>query len=563
VSKLTTAWSALFLTVLCAAAPARGQDQVAAPRFDCSAEADPFKAYCDDIDIFLSDANANKTPAGKIDRGNLKVTSDLRAFLYVDSSPDRFASLVASKVAIENAVSSLPQQPDAGVLSGVNQNRPDQQLSPNSSASGSTSLVEKAGGPAILGFALESGALTRSVNGNTATLTGDADGLLRALTGRQVLCFDCGEALGTPILRDISLSASFLIDQQSTASAAVTGAANSSTPSSISSILIPKSVGKFSSFTSRYQIWNPYDPRSPKFLSAWNFAVQNAHDKIESASKAFQQDLQKLLVKSPLSIDDKLQTMLANYAKIFFDDADAGDLSKFRQDFLDLYNGTLDAWKRDDPEFNQKVAGLNVSLAQYRSLWKQILDQAKGQPLFTVEYSFNRPVSQPETHDFRLVYGYTPSTGVGLLSVNAAISIYGSSIPSGAKYGRLRDGQVSAEYDRPITLSGDSNRATVSLAGYWQYQPNPSVLNISSSNLAPGTNIELPQNAQVLLGTAGSLWVAQLKVTVNGKSGIKIPVAVKWSNKTDLLSGNKFGAQVGISYDFSSLSSLFGGSTAQ
>ena len=32
------------------------------------------------------------------------------------------------------------------------------------------------------------------------------------------------------------------------------------------------------------------------------------------------------------------------------------------------------------------------------------------------------------------------------------------------------------------------------------------------------------------------------------------------SNKTDLLQGNKLGGQIGISYNFSSLAGLFGGS---
>ena len=185
--------------------------------------------------------------------------------------------------------------------------------------------------------------------------------------------------------------------------------------------------------------------------------------------------------------------------------------------------------------------------------------EAKGQPLLTFEYAFNRPQNQPETHDFRLILGYTPKNAIGLLSVNAAASIYGSTIPAGAKYGRLHAGQVSVEYDRPLTLKSNPNQATFSVAAYWQYQPDPSVLNITADNLVPGTTIQLPQNAQVLLGTPGSLWVTQAKITVNGKSGIKIPIGVSWSNKTDLLASSKVGAQVGISYDFSSLSSLFGG----
>ena len=50
------------------------------------------------------------------------------------------------------------------------------------------------------------------------------------------------------------------------------------------------------------------------------------------------------------------------------------------------------------------------------------------------------------------------------------------------------------------------------------------------------------------------------KITIKGSGGINIPVAVSWSNKTDLLQGNKLGGQIGISYNFSSLAGLFGGS---
>jgi hypothetical protein len=64
------------------------------------------------------------------------------------------------------------------------------------------------------------------------------------------------------------------------------------------------------------------------------------------------------------------------------------------------------------------------------------------------------------------------------------------------------------------------------------------------------------------VGTAGSLWVTQAKLSIKASRGINIPIGVSWSNKTDLLQGSKVGAQVGISYNFSSLSGLFGGSGA-
>jgi len=46
-------------------------------------------------------------------------------------------------------------------------------------------------------------------------------------------------------------------------------------------------------------------------------------------------------------------------------------------------------------------------------------------------------------------------------------------------------------------------------------------------------------------------------VTIKGPAGVNIPFGVSWSNKTDLLRGTKIGAQVGISYNFSSIAGLF------
>lgn len=175
----------------------------------------------------------------------------------------------------------------------------------------------------------------------------------------------------------------------------------------------------------------------------------------------------------------------------------------------------------------------------------------------TLDYSYNRPLLQPQTHDLKLIFAYNFGTA-GMLTFNGAASFYAGTLPAGAKYGRLHDGQVSGQYDR--TLSGKSSplQTQLSLAGYWQYQPNPSVLNIPAGTVVPGTTIPLPNGTQEFVGTAGSLWVTQAKITIKSAGGINIPIAVSWSNKTDLLQSSRVGAQVGISYSFSSLGSLFG-----
>jgi hypothetical protein len=66
---------------------------------------------------------------------------------------------------------------------------------------------------------------------------------------------------------------------------------------------------------------------------------------------------------------------------------------------------------------------------------------------------------------------------------------------------------------------------------------------------------ELPCNAQVLPGTKGWIGVSR-KLVFNLGKGLSLPVALKWSNKTDLIKGNDVRGQLGLSYDLSALSKL-------
>ena len=177
-------------------------------------------------------------------------------------------------------------------------------------------------------------------------------------------------------------------------------------------------MGKLSGVTARYQFWNPYDPHSSKFLAAWQAAAAKAKDQLNKQAQDLQSKLQPLLVNRPLQSDAAFQETLQTFADRFYDDADAGDLPRLKQDFLALFNASVNSRMNNDAQFIQNVASVNLSLAQYKDLWNQLLAEAKGQPLLTFEYAFNRPQNQPETHDFRLILGYTPKNAIGLLSVN-------------------------------------------------------------------------------------------------------------------------------------------------
>jgi hypothetical protein len=201
------------------------------------------------------------------------------------------------------------------------------------------------------------------------------------------------------------------------------------------------------------------------------------------------------------------------------------------------------------------VAAAAQSEASFRMAWQAAATAVAG-TLLTSQYTYNKTPNQPVTHDLTLIFGYSFGDH-GTLTFNGAASLYDGALPAGAKYGRVHYGQVSGEYDRNIKSPQSSYQLQINLAGYWQYQPEPSILNIPAGTVVPGTDIPLPNGTQEFVGTKGSLWVTQGGLTLKGPNGISIPFSVSWSNKTDLLKGTNVGGQVGINYNFSSIAGLF------
>jgi hypothetical protein len=450
------------------------------------------------------------------------------------------AQLAAAGAALNNINSAVK---------ATTANRPDQQTTAAQTSIGATSLVQKASGPELFSFALESGALTQSTSGNTSTLSGNLEGVFYSLAGEDPICFtSCGSL--RRVLGDINATATFTINQPSTTTTSSTTPATNSSPPAGTSVSVPSSVGKFSGISAKFLIVNKFDPHSPAFQKNWKNAVAN--DKVYNtlAANLLQANsplsLAIFKVEDPLWPDEEkalVKDILTNLSGL-----DA-DYESFAQHVL------------QDANLDPKA--LSTYLQDYSLLqadWEKIRSTAAG-TLATVQYSFTRPANQPENHTVTGILSYAPtdSTANSLLTANFGVSFYGGAIPAGAKYGRFRYGQASAEFDRILFSPSSTGPVNLNLGAYWQYQPDPSVLNISQSSVAPGTTIAAP--SQVLVGTSGSLWVAQAQVQYKNSSGLSIPFGVKWSNKTELLTGNKVGAEIGISYDFSFLSSALSSMT--
>ena len=475
-----------------------------------------------------------------VQKGNVQAKNDaLKALLAPEVVPDYFVLGLSEDSIFDTVVNAWERV------------RVDDQVGPSVKGGGTTDLVSRPSTPELLGLALQAGALSETVSGSTATFNGNAYGAYRAIIGQPAICLVCSASAW----KNLNFSASFDLSRQSTKQVATAGAANPSTPA-IGTVQLPQSSRQLSSITARYDIYNPLDPRSKEFKKAWSTAFQKHQQDLANAAKDLDDALRVIL--QPLVSDTDLQKIEDSFATRLVQDASTNNATQMKADFEAFFSQLKQHADKDIPDLNQKLTAAAAAYARFSVINNTAVLEARGKPQFTAEYIYNRPASQPDTHDFKLIYGYTPKSATGtLFTLNAAGSIYGGSIAPGAKYGRFRDFQFAAQLDRSLG-NVMTNPAILTVAGYVQYQFDPSILNIGPGNLVPGTSIVLPGNAQVLLGTKGALGILQAKVTVNTKAGVKIPIGVSWANKTDLLNATDVRGNIGITYDFNSIGQIFG-----
>jgi hypothetical protein len=535
-----------ILTPLLSVIRASPQNPPAPSTAFCSSDPDDaVRGYCEFLGRLL-DA-AQKSTAKDVDA--LRV--ELRPLLNLvnptkENTKQLFVNAVAKQLATQTASTSLIQ--------AANQLRTDQQTGPGSTAAGTTSLVTQAGSATLMSFALDTGVLTRTVNGSTATLNTNADEVYRLVTGSTPDCvMNCpkGGAFESHFLNPLNLAASFALAQSSSNITPASGQASGTTPANVPAVAVPSGAGKLTAFTAKYQIVNKFDPRSTLFRSKWDPQVKllapAANLAAEDVNKVWDELTKDKNFQAATSKSDDYDKTLAAAARA--DPSGKQLVAAFKNIFNQAVSSAL-----KDPALPALVATAVQSLTAFRGAWQDAVNAAAG-TLLSTQYTYNKTLNQPITHDCTLIYGQS-FKNQGTLTFNGAASIY-DTLPAGAKYGRLHYGQVSAEYDRNVTNPQNAYQFQINLAGYWQYQPHPSVLNIPAGTVAPGTTIPLPNGTQEFVGTAGSLWVTQGGLTIKGPGGINIPLAVSWSNKTDLLRGTKVGGQVGISYNFSSIAGLF------
>jgi hypothetical protein len=89
------------------------------------------------------------------------------------------------------------------------------------------------------------------------------------------------------------------------------------------------------------------------------------------------------------------------------------------------------------------------------------------------------------------------------------------------------------------------------LAGSYLYQDqtSPSILSGPPSSI---TFVGLPTTAKTAYTSRGPIHLAQLRLGFGNGTNLKFPIAVTYSNRSELVTGHTFGLQMGLSYNLTS-----------
>ena len=387
--------------------------------------------------------------------------------------------------------------------------RIDKQVGTTSASSGSTSLVAKGSVPSILGIAVENGAIEKSTSGTSITFRGNPVGIIKALGDKGFIDSYDDDDRTTRFLRRFSFAVTFDTNR-GPQPGTFTGSNQQISSYSLHADLVNKRDPRNKAYKEKWQslistaglgltfdtarIQSFFDPNDPKFepqLMAWVRATQDA------AVKATAADVDTVLGKQfgekarEVAVGPELKVILESYA-----------------------------------------TNVNSFLNDRGALLKEV---GKG-PIVAFEYTNNRPGNQPNYSNFNLIGEFSPFNGRTDLTANASFSTF-STKPVGVTR-TARDFQLSGQLDVPLGDIAKTGPFIFTMSGKYQH--------VFSDITTIGTTLTTLKK--------GDIGIGQFKFTIPVKgSGVKIPLSVTFSNRTEFIKESKIRGNIGVTFDLDTI----------
>jgi hypothetical protein len=364
---------------------------------------------------------------------------------------------------------NLRSQGYALFLSDLEESRWNKQTGTGASAAGSTSVVSKGSVPALFGFAVENGALTRSMSGTTITFRTSPANVIAALAKH-------GYINAGPAIPDYDGSFESIIKRASlyvaydTSRGNVPGTTSAATTSNgtVSSGSTPFTGDgqQLSGWGVRFDIWNRRDPRHPRYNAIWQSLGATSQQRYANRLN----DLMRVLNKS-----NDYQTWRSNLMKTI-ETAKPEDymtiLKKANTDFQAMIKKALTP--ADEQQFlapaanaeaeyaSKRVKAINAMMKSFTAAFEyNVIKQANtnGQVMTTS----GAQAHLPDLGNANFVFSKGFSDGPEF-TLNAGFSWF-QNLPPGLNVGTLRDVQASGQLDFPLGEIDKIGKPTFTLAG--------------------------------------------------------------------------------------------------
>lgn len=404
--------------------------------------------------------------------------------------------------------------------------REHEQVGATPSSKGTTTLAMKGLAPKILGVALESGAVTRDVDGTSLTFRATPAGVIKALQNKGLLEMHL-EASSSRLQRlasGFSVAASF---DASKGPSAGTFTADSH---------------QLTHWSLRYEILNRRDPAGYPELWQGMLLTGEPYDRAAeamdtqlSAWSEYRDWEAQLIAATERLVDAPLRT--------------DSDLDAAAGRFRSLLEGSMPRLEKLPNLSAEGFGALDVYVAQLTTL-QAALDNvyafAGRGPLLTFDWSTARDVALPDLYTSTLVWEHALGAARRTdLVVNGAVALYRERPAAGAR--QLKSVDVAVALEHPLGNVALLGQATVSVAARYSRLPDDTVA------AAPSGDASVPAHA---VGTAlkGNIGVFQIKLTVPMKgSGIKVPLSITASNRSELIREKDVRANFGVTFDLDAL----------
>jgi hypothetical protein len=412
-------------------------------------------------------------------------------------------------------------------LGAAEQQRLDKQTSSSSGSGNSTSSTSKASVPWLLGFAVEHGALTQSVDNNLITVRGNVANIFKTLDAKDYV--DSYRRFQDNYALNLISRAAFSLSYASGTSQATT------------------SQGTLAGYSVHVDLYNHRDPRDRRYIKQWASVVNRSLTTL-ATRVGETQDLITLKHGDDLRQWQNRANTAAQALKASSTDA---EIRTTIHNIADDYVKTFGQYE----DIRVTLQPIAAAAEEYSKEKGEVVQLIEKSPAISIEYTDTQQASTalphsssttttvtaplPNLSNINLISEF-PFIGRSQMTFNLGTTLF-TSLPAGSTSGTIRDYRASAQTDIPLPELPQLGKATLSLSGMF--------LSLLEEPL--GQQILVNGVAESRRGNIG-LFQATLSVPIKG-AGVKIPISITASNRTELIKESDVRGTIGITLDLDSL----------